>query len=139
MSLREHIQAIYEEHNKLTPDLVLDAARHPDHPLHSRFEWDDTVAGEKYRKIQAQELIVVARVRYRDGKGKLQDVRAFHAMSSPDGGFEYQPAEEIASNEILTAILLRDMERDWKALKGRWSHFKEFVTMIRQDLGEEAG
>jgi hypothetical protein len=41
----------------ITPDIVVAAARHPDSPLHSEFEWDDTAAAEKYRLDQARALI----------------------------------------------------------------------------------
>lgn len=41
---------IYEED-------VVDAARDPDSPIHSCFEWDDSVCGEEYRLIQARDLI----------------------------------------------------------------------------------
>jgi hypothetical protein len=41
----------------LSPELVLDAARDEDHPLHASFEWDDSVAAEKYREEQAGRMI----------------------------------------------------------------------------------
>jgi len=42
---------------KLTPKEVVEAARNPKHPLHSQFDWDNTVAGEKWRIQQARLLI----------------------------------------------------------------------------------
>ena len=41
----------------LRPRAVVDAARDVESPLHRCFEWDDKVAGEKYRLEQAQRLI----------------------------------------------------------------------------------
>jgi hypothetical protein len=42
---------------KLTAETVVEKASNPRHPLHDEFEWDDTVAGAKWRLEQARELI----------------------------------------------------------------------------------
>lgn len=41
----------------LTAGTVVEAARDEDSPLHQHFEWDNDVAGERYRLIQARQLI----------------------------------------------------------------------------------
>lgn len=134
-SLRALLQEIYHRHSRLTPDLVLDEARDPAHPLHNRFEWDDSVAGEKYRRTQARELIRTARITYKDGDefSAATSVRAYHSV--PDGdGFAYRPAEEIAENPMMRELLLRSMERDWKALRRRYGHFEDFTKLVMRDL-----
>lgn len=42
----------------LTPATLLEQARNEQHPLHGCFEWDDTIAAEKYRLTQARSIIV---------------------------------------------------------------------------------
>ena len=42
---------------EITPENVLDKAKNEQTELHKCFEWDDTVAGEKYRLIQARDII----------------------------------------------------------------------------------
>lgn len=133
--LREHLIAVRREYGKLTPKLLVDVARDPDHPLHQRFEWDDTTAAEKWRQSQAHELIQTLRVSYKKPDGKPTDVRAFHAMRR-ENEFVYEPVEEIADNEISRQILLREMERDWKTLKKRYEHVREFFALVRNDLEE---
>lgn len=136
MSLRDDLQSIYQQYGQLTPRLVLDEARDEDHPLHSRFEWDDRIAAEAHRLNQAHELITSVKITYRRTDGSRSDVRAFHAMRSTDedgdGGYEYLPAADIARDEILSALLLREMKRDIAALKSRWGHFQEFVALVRE-------
>ena len=48
---------LYEDKGELTAKGVVDKARDPKSALHSQFEWDDSVAGEKYREVQAYKLI----------------------------------------------------------------------------------
>ena len=49
---------IIERKGELTNQNVLDyAKRHKDSELHKCFEWDDTIAGELFRKHQASHII----------------------------------------------------------------------------------
>lgn len=141
MSLRDQLQAIYDEHGKLTPTIVVDRARDGDHPLHERFEWDNSIAGERWRRHQAHELIQSVKVVYRPATDKQPErsVRAFHAIRGEEG-HNYEPAEKVATDPLLQQILLRDMEREWKQLKARYGQFREFLELVRGDLaaGEAA-
>lgn len=52
------LHAIAQAHKgNLTANDVVKDARNRTSPLHAFFEWDDKKAGEKYRRIQANELI----------------------------------------------------------------------------------
>lgn len=134
MSLRDQLQAVYDEHGTLTPTLVVDAARPADHPLHDRFEWDDAIAGEAWRREQAQQLIRSVRVVVREASedGPEITVRAFHAIRS-EAGHVYEPLERVQNNPFLSEMLLRDMEREWRQLRNRYEHMAEFLAMVRRD------
>lgn len=135
--LREQLLAIRDEHGRLTAQVVVDSARPKGHPLHSRFEWSDKVAGEAYRREQAKELIRSVRIKYAPADDSaMRDVRAFHAVSRPISGHVYEPVEEVIEDPLLRAMVLRDMERDWKALRQRYSNFQEFWSLVQGDLAE---
>jgi hypothetical protein len=138
-SLREHLQAIHDRHGALTPALVLAEASDPAHPLHSRFQWDDSAAAQSWRKHQAQELIRSVKVVYKPAteRDPARSVRAFHAVRREDGHV-YEPAEKVAEDPFVRRLVLADMEREWKALKRRYEQFAEFADMVRQDLEEAA-
>lgn len=143
MNLRDALLEIRDEQGALTPQGVVDAARPKTHPLHNRFEWDNRVAGESYRRVQAQELIRTVRVSYKpaDEDTPERSVRAFHAIrteASNNGGYAYDPVEEIIDDPLRRQMLLRDMEREWQALKRRYMEFTEFVDMVRRDVTEAA-
>jgi len=132
--LRSLLQEIYDEHGKLTPALVVQTARDPDHPLHSRFEWDDDVAAEKYRLSQGGELIRSIKLSYRDDRGEYKDIRQYHSFRSTEGGRRYEPVEKVANDPMLDKILRNDMEREWRTFRKRWEGYVEFSTMIKRDL-----
>lgn len=134
-TLREHIQAILDEHGKLTPELVVEVARDPNHPLHHRIEWDDSKAGPKWRLEQASLLIRKAKIVYRDDPTAPRDLRAFVSTRQPgERKSEYRPVEEVVADPVSREILLRQFERDWRAFKARWEHLAEFADIIRRDI-----
>lgn len=139
MNLRDHLQAIYDARGTLSAPLVVDEARDPNSPLHSRFEWDDTVAGDRYREVQARELIRSVRIVYREAKGKRPEgsTRAFQHIRRDDAS-TYVPSDEVARDPILTQIVLMDMRREWKTLQARYAHFEEFTRMVREDIDVSA-
>lgn len=138
-ALRAQLLAVRSEKGELTPQTVVDVARDPDSPLHSRFEWDDSVAGEAYRRQQAQELIRRAKVVYKEAEddGPPRLGRAFVAIPTAEGHV-YDPVEEVVEDPLRRQMALNDMERAWKDLYQRYKDFAEFAGMIRRDLGEAA-
>lgn len=136
-TLRDQLQTIYDRRGRLTPAIVVDEARDASHPLHHRFEWDDTVAGAKWREAQAHELIRSVKISYATSTGGTRDVRAFHAVRQPVGHV-YEPVERVVEDDTMRAVVLADMERQWRELRRRFEHFEEFAQMIRRDLDDAA-
>lgn len=136
--LRDLLYDIEDRHGELTPDIVLDEARPEDSPLHSRFEWDDAVAGESWRRHQAHELIQSVKVVYKEATDTdpAQRIRAFHAVRT-EKGYAFRRADRIAHDPVAREVLLRDMEREWQQLKRRYSEFSEFLAMVRSDVEGE--
>lgn len=135
-TLRDCLTAIHDEHGVLTPALVVDVARDPEHPLHSRFEWDDGIAAEKYRLVQAGELL---RVKLAKDPARPDNLRAFLAVKGKDTPQSvYVPTETALADEFTRHLVLSEMEREWKALKRRYQHMAEFAQLITADLSEGA-
>lgn len=134
--LRDEMLAIRDSYGVLTPDSVVAASTPANAPLHDRFDWDDTVAGPRWRRHQAHELIRSVRVTYRepDGEHGALDIRAFHAVHDDDGTHRFEPHDVVAADPILTELVLRDMRREWQTLHRRYGHFVEFVDLIKSTL-----
>ena len=71
------IRELAERHGQLTPDIVVDAARPKESPLHRFFQWNNGKAAEQYRLIQASCLIRRVKVTYQASDEKTVRVRAF--------------------------------------------------------------
>ena len=133
MSLRDQLQSVYEARGRLTPDILVEEAQAEDHPLHDRFEWDDAIAGDAYRRDQAQRIIRSVRVVTSKADSTFLDVRAFHAVRDEEG-YAYHPTEEVLADPLMTKMVLADMEREWRQLKARYEHFKEFRLLVLADM-----
>lgn len=138
MNLREQLQAIYDQHGELTPELVVQTARNKKHPLHSRiFDRNPQEAAESWYRHRAHELIQRVRIVYKeaDETGPERTVRAFHAVPSKGPGeFVYEPTEKVANDPFTRQLVLNTMEREWKQLHSRYEQFEEFLSMVTEDV-----
>lgn len=131
MNLRDHLRQIYDERGALTPALVVDAARDPQHPLHSRFTWDDTEAAIRWRLAQAGELIRSARVTYRTAKDDEQQVRAFVPVRADDfGPADYMPVDEAMADDLTAQLVLRQFQRELARIKAQYGHLREYHDLM---------
>lgn len=134
-TLRQELQEIYDQNNSLTPALVVEVASNPSHPLHDRFEWDDEKAGDKYRLHQARQLIRSVKIRVIDEEdpGKNYEVRAYQAVRQPTGEMAYKSTVEVTEDPFLSRLVLANMEREWRALRERHEHLREFWLLVNRD------
>lgn len=133
--LREHLTALYTERGQLTPQDVVDDARPDDSPMHHRFEWDDEVAGEAYRRVQAQQLIRSVKIAFPSSAPapERRSVRAFSSVRGTDAESEgYAPTEDVIATDFGHKVLLRDLEREIASLKRKYSHLKEFAELMTE-------
>lgn len=137
MDLRSELTKVYEQQGELTPRILVETARPKDHPLHNTiFDVPVKQAAERYYLERAHQVIQSVKVTYRDpATSKRLDIRAFHAVPSGDDRTHvYRPTDEVINDPILKALVLREMERDWRNLHARYSGFVEFIDMVSKDL-----
>lgn len=130
--LRSQLSAIYEKRGLLTAEAVVEEARPKEHPLHDRFLWNNAEAGHQYRLVQASELIRSVKVEYATAEPDDDvKVRQWHAVRRDRS---YEPIERIMQDDIARELLIRQAEREWRALHRRWSHLAEFVVAVKRDV-----
>ena len=71
------LATIYQRDGAVTATAVVEEARTAVSPLHTAFEWDDAVAGEKYRERQAENLMRQLVVVYRRPSGEATQPTRF--------------------------------------------------------------
>lgn len=74
--VEECLTQIVQRDGAVTRESLLTAATAADHPLHAYFEWDDGVAGHKYRLAQATCMIMATKYAARlrdDREGRRSD------------------------------------------------------------------
>lgn len=120
-----------ESANKgLTPRIVVASARPKNSVLHSAFEWDDSVAGEEYRNLQAANLIRVVRVVETDNFGEQIPVRAFIHVSNGDGS-RYIRSAKVMNDEHLRSLAIAEARSYLARAKTKLQDFEELATVYK--------
>jgi hypothetical protein len=112
--------------NEITPQNVVDLARNEDSVLHSDFEWNDSVAGEKYRKIQAQEMIRM--FVFTPVKEKNEPTRVFEISTQKN---VYKPTKMIVKNEDEYQSLLKMAMQELNNFKRKYQRLTELEEVFR--------
>ena len=134
--LREHLRSLYESEGRLTPDLVVARARDVTHPFHPYvFDKPVTEAAEVYYRQRAERLIREQFVVYAEASedGPARSVREWHPVKAGDGTV-YEPAEKVADNPLMAAMVLTQMKREYRALEARFGHMQEFVQLAQSTV-----
>ena len=115
-----------ENSGALTPDIVVESARQKDSPIHNCFEWDDSIAGEKYRKEQARRIIqcVVTDIRGNNPNPRPQTIRAFTSVQNDKGDRYYTTTAHALSNDELKEQVFANLMRDMDTLRRKYDTYK---------------
>lgn len=131
----KHIEKLQKEKGEVTKETLLDSARPEDSAIHPLYEWDDSVAAEKYRLSQSGHILRnLVRVAVVDtGVEKEQKtVRAFIDVSEHDKTEKgrYIDIYTALSNENTRAIVLRKALDELVAFKNKYETLNEFANVF---------
>ena len=102
----QELEQLVKSNGALSPQLVVDAARHNNSALHSFFEWDDSVAGEKYRIEQARGVIKMFRIEVPVG-GEVVITAQYQIAGSPVRGDSEPHYEDVL-------VIMNDAEKQYQ-------------------------
>jgi len=131
-TVSEELAEIQRQNNGLLdPQMVVDYARNPETALHSRFEWDDTEAAEKYRLWQARQIIRMELVVIEEPVTK-QTIQIRQYVSLPSD--RIITGRERKGYREITSVLKDDEKRQelFKAAKQDMIIFKRKYQMLQQ-------
>lgn len=135
----EHIEMLRMKFKgELTPEDILDDARHGNSPLHSFFEWDDSAASQQYRLQQARGLIRAVVAIYVSDNNPAVRTRAYVHVPEPSAP-HYREASHAMSQAKTRKMILDRAWNELKAWKARYRDLEEFASLVEViDTIEEA-
>ena len=132
----EELHRIYADKGKLKPADVVGESRPESAPLHPCFEWDDEVAAEKYREVQAGNLIHSITVVHETPPHEPVEVRAFVKPLET-----YAPIDVVVNSEEQMDALLKSALAELKAFEKKYSTLSKLSPIFEEirKLTEQGG
>lgn len=138
------LATIYQRDGAVTPAAVVAAAREEEAPLHPAFEWDDVVAGERYRETQAEHMMRMLTVVYRkpDGapteptrylvkvKGAADDAVESDEVDLALAPRNYVPIQRVMDQTELRQRFVRQAYGELVAWRRRYQHIAELAEIF---------
>lgn len=113
----------------LQPDVVVSEARPASSPLHSRFEWDNSVAGQQYRLWQARQLIRVS-VEVLQGTDEMTDVFVSLTTDREKESGGYRMVVDVLTNAQMRAQMLADALEELATFREKYRQLKELAAVF---------
>lgn len=111
---------------------VVEAARDEDSPLHSKFEWNDGEAAEKFRLIQARTLLSIS-VQYIARGHTVEPRKVFVSLStdrSKRHGAGYRTLTDVLSDPDMKNQLLMDSLEQMTHFQEKYKSLKELSDVL---------
>lgn len=110
--------------DRITPQEVLELARNEDSELHKCFEWDDSVAAEKFRLKQAQMILISLVFKKSE---EHEPVRVYQITSERN---TYHPTQKLLVMEDEYQNLLRRAKNELEAFQRKYRTLSELEAVL---------
>lgn len=128
----EACEKIEREYGTCTPQRLLDYSLDPLSPLHNEFDWDDSIAAEKWRLEQARLLIAHVRIIYADDESERKEYKERGFVSSPGRQHAYVSMNTALSNEVYKKHLLEQAKRECMCFIAKYRRLQELAGVITE-------
>lgn len=107
----EEIRKIHK--GKFSPKDVVEYARNKNTELHSRFEWDNKIAGDQYRIEQAKSIIRQLKITVIERENEIIKIREYSSLTTERGpNGSYRSTVNILSDNEMKAQLIEDIQNE---------------------------
>jgi hypothetical protein len=116
-----------------TPSQLVAAARPKRSAIHDYFEWDDAVAANGYRLVQAEKLMRSIAVIVRDSDDEPVLTRAYHSVvmgGNDDAERAYVPQHIVWRQEPLAEQVVRAARRELEGWTNRYRQYAELAAEV---------
>ena len=128
----ETFEQIERRDGVLTKEAFLEASRPENSPTHKCFEWDDSVAAEKYRLTQSRMIINSIAVTITKANGEEQKAPAFVNVEIKTDSGKYKNIEVAMNNESEKAIVLQNALNELKQFEKKYGYLKELERIFEE-------
>jgi hypothetical protein len=115
---------------RIFPEDVVESARDENSPIHNKFEWDDTTAGQEYRLWQARQLITIKFSLNGDKTQQFFNVRAI-INDVPTQG--YFTKEMVLSDKEMYNQVLKEALSEIKYWQKKYKSIKELEGVVNEE------
>lgn len=126
------MEMLEERDGSATAESFLEASRPEGSETHSLFEWDDSVAAEKYRLDQSRRTINDLRVVYVTPQKKEVKVSAFVNVNEKLGRANYESITQALLDEGKKEIILNRLRGELEAFVIRNQHIEELADLLEE-------
>ena len=124
------LSKIEEENGQVTKENFLETARSEESPLHNLFEWNDTVAAEKYRLSQAGYYIRMLVKTLVQEEEKPKTFRAFVSISNHEEKGQFIDTQKALSQEDTRKIVLNNALKELNVFKSKYENLNELSVVF---------
>lgn len=130
----EELEKIETENGNLTAELVLENSRDENAVLHPCFEWNDSIAAENYRLVQAGNIIRNITVKVTttadDNQPKEICIRSFVNVSEEKQG-KYIAIQTALSQEKYRERVLKNALNELRMFRNKYSVYTELTNVCK--------
>jgi len=127
---------LIDKEGAVTPQRLVEVSKPKDAPLHGEFEWNNTIAAQKYREEQARQIIkniVIMEVEEEEAQPKIvkcwvNSDRAF--VPTDEGTHRYVTIDTALSNVSWRDNLLKAARRDMSSFIAKYRRLTELDKII---------
>lgn len=133
----EELEKLEDEHGSLSKEMIVDAARPEASVMHKLFEWNDSIAGEKWRQQQAKTMLsclhIVVEQSTPDKEFERFTVRAYVNSETDDSrtkGAYISVTDALQQNAPTRETIISNARRELSEFKKKYSTYTEFADVI---------
>lgn len=116
-----------EKKGELTRETVLEFAKNKKSELHKCFEWDDKIAGEKYRLYQASYILTSISIVYEEEPKKA--TRMYVSIKNDNEKREYKNIISVLENDDDYKKLLSKAKKDFISYKEKYQNLLQLQDL----------
>lgn len=128
-TIGEELERIRDTRDELTPQIIVDESTPSDAPLHPCFTWDNAIAANEFRKVEARTIVRSVRAMYPDS-GETEP--AFIHVTKINGTTEstYERARVVVQEFSL-------LENAWRTAQSRLTAAAESLDDLEKLIAKQ--